>query len=62
MRIKANAWLEWMHHASRASFYLFLYFEAEAAQTSGLVNLVFSRQTGFSSASTGLVTTTDGYK
>ena len=30
-------------------------FEAPAARTSGLVNLVFSRQTGFSSASIRLV-------
>ena len=58
------------HAASRASFCLFLYwgeekealpesrqlFEAAAARTSGLVNLVFSRQTGFSSASVNLVT------
>ena len=58
------------HPASRASFCLFLYwggekealpelrqlFEAAAARTSGLVNLVFSRQTGFSSASVSLVT------
>ena len=58
------------HAASRASFCLFLYwgeekealpesrqlFEAAAARASGLVNLVFSRQTGFSSASVNLVT------
>ena len=31
-------------------------FEAAAARASGLVNLVFSRQTGFSSASVRLVT------
>ena len=31
-------------------------FEATAARTSGLVNLVFSRQTGFSSTSVRLVT------
>ena len=57
------------HPASRASFYLFLYrggekealpesrqlFEAAAARTSGLVSLVFSRQTGFSSANIRLV-------
>ena len=63
---------EWaaVHPASRASFCLFLYwggenealpesrqlFEAAAAQTSGLVNLVFSCQTGFSIASVRLVT------
>ena len=58
-----------MHPASRASFCLFLYwggekealpesrqlFEAAAARTSGLVNLVFSRQTGFSSGSIRVV-------
>ena len=58
-----------LHPASRASSCLFLYwggekealpesrqlFEAAAARTSGLVNLVFSRQTGFSSASIRLV-------
>ena len=54
---------------SKASFCLFIYsggeqealpesrqlFEAAAARTSGLVNLVFSRQTGFYSASIRLV-------
>ena len=51
------------HPANRASFCLFLslpesrqLFDAAAARTSGLVNLVFSRQTGFSSASVRLVT------
>ena len=57
------------HLASRASFFRFPYwggekgalpelrqlFEAAAVGTSGLVNLVFSRQTGFSSASIRLV-------
>ena len=58
-----------MHRASRASFHLFLpqggekealpeshqLFEGATAQTSGLVKLVFSRQTGFSSVSVSVV-------
>ena len=58
-----------MHPVSRASFYLFLpqggekealpeshqLFEGATTQTSGLVKLVFSRQTGFSSVSVSVV-------
>ena len=63
------------HPASRASSCLFLYgggekealpescqlFEAAAARTSGLVNLVFSRQTGFFQCEHPFSDKTDGY-